>query len=586
MTCYTLTDLGTLGGRESYAFDLKENNEVVGYAQNAAGADRAFLFADANNNGVADPGEMRDLGVLAGDAASYAYGLNNAGEVVGTSRSAPLGLDGNERAVRFNSGAAPTDLGLGHGVDVSGSNAVDINEGGTIVGGAISGADYLAFARSAAGVATSFALPPPYNEYAEAQAVNFFGAVVGYSGGVTGDSGFLRATDGTLTPVGHPNPAEPYNYAWDISDAGYVAGEGYNSAGDYHAFRYNPDSTVTDLGTLPGFESTEGFGVSNSGTVVGRADPSETAPGPSHAFIYRDGVMRDLNGLLAGSGAGWVVTEARAINSVGAIVGVGVAPNGSTRAVLLRPAPPVRVTGEHVFYNNSAFDGHDPAANPADDAAIALDKEPLRVPGRPAYDGNVTSYTKGINGIMVDLSDPGTTIRAVDFAFKVGTTDNPADWPDAPAANRAPSRRLEDGTDRFTLTWPDGAVRNTWLQVTVRITDCSGEQTREVFYYGNLVGNVARGNFSPDGGPLVVNALDLYETRRSLYRYGAAGTATVTHPADHNRDGRVNALDIAAVRENYFASLRLISPPATAALAEFGPAGRHDDGDAASALLS
>ena len=89
-----------------------------------------------------------------------------------------------------------------------------------------------------------------------------------------------------------------------------------------------------------------------------------------------------------------------------------------------------------------------------------------------------------------------------------------------------------------------------------------------MFYYGNLVGNVSRGG-GFGAGSLIVNPIDLSETRRSLYRYGAAGSASITHPTDHNRDGRVSGLDILAVRPNHFTSLWLIEPPpATAAALE------------------
>src|SRR5688500_10349284 len=54
------------------------------------------------------------------------------------------------------------------------------------------------------------------------------------------------------------------------------------------------------------------------------------------------------------------------------------------------PAAAGVVAGRYVFYNNSAFDGHDPSADAADDAAIAADKQPL-LPG----DGTATfaNYT-------------------------------------------------------------------------------------------------------------------------------------------------------------------------------------------------
>ena len=60
------------------------------------------------------------------------------------------------------------------------------------------------------------------------------------------------------------------------------------------------------------------------------------------------------------------------------------------------------VVGRYVFYNDSTFDGGNPAANAADDDAIAPDKFPL-LPGTNATYRNVTSYEKGINGVIIDI---------------------------------------------------------------------------------------------------------------------------------------------------------------------------------------
>src|SRR5688572_29954286 len=104
MAGYRIIDLGTLGGTESLAYGLNDSDVVVGYADDASGRDRAFRFADANGNGARDPGEMTDLGALSGYPHSAAWGINDAGQIVGTSRTAPIGADGLERAVRFNPG--------------------------------------------------------------------------------------------------------------------------------------------------------------------------------------------------------------------------------------------------------------------------------------------------------------------------------------------------------------------------------------------------------------------------------------------------------------------------------------------------
>ena len=66
------------------------------------------------------------------------------------------------------------------------------------------------------------------------------------------------------------------------------------------------------------------------------------------------------------------------------------------------------VSSRELFYNNSSFDGKDPAANASDDAAIAQNpdgsaKQAL-LPGQTASFANYTSYNKGINGVMIDVA--------------------------------------------------------------------------------------------------------------------------------------------------------------------------------------
>jgi probable HAF family extracellular repeat protein len=77
-----MTDLGTLGGRSSYANAINDSGMVAGHAQVSGGAFHSFLW---------DPqAGMLDLGTLGG-LSSFAYGINDAGSVVGTSwlRDAP-----------------------------------------------------------------------------------------------------------------------------------------------------------------------------------------------------------------------------------------------------------------------------------------------------------------------------------------------------------------------------------------------------------------------------------------------------------------------------------------------------------------
>src|SRR4029450_12059139 len=73
----------------------------------------------------------------------------------------------------------------------------------------------------------------------------------------------------------------------------------------------------------------------------------------------------------------------------------------SNEATLTVVTPPPSVGGRHFFYHNSFFDGRNTAADAQDDAAIATDKQAL-LSGQTATFANVSSYSRGINGIMFD----------------------------------------------------------------------------------------------------------------------------------------------------------------------------------------
>jgi hypothetical protein len=53
---------------------------------------------------------------------------------------------------------------------------------------------------------------------------------------------------------------------------------------------------------------------------------------------------------------------------------------------------------------------------------------------------------------------------------------------------QVPSRTGSPGA-RYAITWPDGTVRNRWLEVTVNPSARTGLATPDVFYFGNLVGD-------------------------------------------------------------------------------------------------
>jgi hypothetical protein len=205
----------------------------------------------------------------------------------------------------------------------------------------------------------------------------------------------------------------------------------------------------------------------------------------------------------------------------------------------------VAVCNRWVFYNNSAFDGENAAANANDDGAIAPDKTAL-LPGGAATFANYTSYSRGINGIMVDVvSLPGTP-TASDFTFKVGNDSTPAGWAAAPAPTSITVREGAGlgGSDRITIIWADNAIQKQWLQVTVKATDATGLASDDVFYFGNAVGET--GNSATDA---TVKPTDEIGARNNPHTLGG-NPAGIDDAYDFNRDKKVGPTDEIIARNN------------------------------------
>jgi len=212
-----------------------------------------------------------------------------------------------------------------------------------------------------------------------------------------------------------------------------------------------------------------------------------------------------------------------------------------------------QVIGYHIFYHNAA-------GYASDDQAIAPDKTAL-LPGETAGFANYTSYARGINGVMVDIFGlpDGVTLDGNDFEFHVGNSDDPDTWAQAPLPASITVRPDDGygGSDRVTITFNDGAIKNQWLRVTVLDTTDTGLPEPDVFYFGNAVGET--GN---SAGNAKVNAADVLLTRNNPR--GSLNPAPIDFRYDFNRDRRVNATDMLLARENQthlFNALRLISVP-------------------------
>jgi len=220
--------------------------------------------------------------------------------------------------------------------------------------------------------------------------------------------------------------------------------------------------------------------------------------------------------------------------------------NLSTVTILVHAASDPWVVNRQVFYNGSRFDGQNSAANANDDLAIDGQKRAL-LQGATASRANYTSFSRGINGLIVDvqgLANP-QGIGPDDFTFFTGNGDDLATWSEltAPVSVTVRPGAGAQGADRITIVLPDHVAEGNWLQTTVLANADTGLTSNDVFYFGNAVGET---------GNRVSNAL-VDSADVSLvgdHQRGPFDPAPITDPYDINRDGLVNATDIILARDH------------------------------------
>ncbi len=213
------------------------------------------------------------------------------------------------------------------------------------------------------------------------------------------------------------------------------------------------------------------------------------------------------------------------------------------------------VVGRELFYSGSSR--YDTTGNPqtplpfSDDNAIATDKSAYIANGTAATFANVSTYDKGLNGVMVDLQGGGLhgsiTLAGVlnDFTFKVGNNNSPDTWAAAPLPITVTVRAGAgiSGSDRVELIWAAGAIQQQWLEVTVKATANTGLAAKDVFFYGNEIGATGSSNTATIAK---VTSSDVTDTQT----HGATLKANipVTNIYDFNKDGQVGSADVTDVQ--------------------------------------
>ncbi|MFL6594446.1 MAG: hypothetical protein ACJ8HQ_03285 [Chthoniobacterales bacterium] len=342
---YQVIDLPSLGGTNSRGNSINNRDWIAGYSTQAGNKTRhAALWRD---------GAVTDLGTLGGPNSTVAWNVkNNRGLLVGIAQTAtpePLGerwssagFYGGPFAVGFITLGFAWENGVMRGLPTLGGNngyATAASNSGLAVG----------WAENACRDATC--VPPQQLQFrpvvwdtqhsdrvselplsagdtsGAATAINNSGEVVGISGICDQAVGRHTAKHAVFWDkdrvVDLGNLGAPWwNTPTAINERGDVVGFAGDPAfpeGDYlHAFIWTKRDGIRPLGALPGHVHSEAYGINERQQVVGISCDPDFAD--CRAFIWEDGVMRDLNDQKQ---AGYTarLEQAKDINDEGQITG-------------------------------------------------------------------------------------------------------------------------------------------------------------------------------------------------------------------------------------------------------------------------
>lgn len=309
----------------SFVTGLGEAGQVIGYG----GDDTYTPLAKPVLGGLSG---FKPLPALT-ESLNFPLGLNEASWVAGSTSNMPIiWIDGKPSELYTVFGWAP-------------GFAWDVNGNGRVVGSLINDLlqyEYPVYWPDPNSSAED--LPLPAGAFAGgAFAVNEAGQIAGAGGLPSGSFGALRWDDPTQPPLEVGMLSGGANSeAVGINEKGDVVGRTTYANFSIEAMLYrSAEKELVGLGFLSGNYSFA-WDVNDDRVVVGDAN---TSVPEARAFVWKDGVMHDLNDLVVCSNEPLgTLVSARAINNAGWIAAEAVSgspPNQVRRAVLLAPASSV-----------------------------------------------------------------------------------------------------------------------------------------------------------------------------------------------------------------------------------------------------
>lgn len=320
---YVVTDLGTLGGNYSYARGINDNGQIVGTAtiSNISSDCHAFLYSN---------GTMSDIGAFQ-DFYSFAVSINNNGQIAGyVSNPSPPSWK-YDMAFYYANGSMtiigdPTEYyrigsyGSVHPCGINDQGEVAINGGNLYCDGIITKLPVGVIMRDGSTDINNngtVVLGPHFDMTGD---YNIHYKMYIYSNGICADLGTLPGYSdyNFCCPVAINDNDQVVGYVHDKQNSSYC-----------HPFLY-ANGEMQELQRFGGVGAIP-RDINNNGQIVGSVQY-----GSGRAFLYNNGAMQDLNSLVEPS-SGWTLNSANAINSTGQIVGNGTNPAGKSRAFLLTP---------------------------------------------------------------------------------------------------------------------------------------------------------------------------------------------------------------------------------------------------------
>ena len=250
-TCVSI-DSAFPGASSTHAYGINNAGDIVGIVDDATG-----------RHGYKRSGGVVTAIRYPGGFTTYTNGINDLGQIVGFVQN-----PGNHGFVTSD-GVTFIPINDPNAQEPNGTIPLAINTRSQIVGDfvSVSGSSFSHGFLTNDGV-TFTTIDAPNASSTSANGINDAGEIVGHFADATGRlHGFLRSVNGTFTPFDFPEAGVIHTVANDINKMGQIVGYFVDAAGRLNGFL--KDGTTLTAFDCQGATGTQIFGINDAGQIVG-----------------------------------------------------------------------------------------------------------------------------------------------------------------------------------------------------------------------------------------------------------------------------------------------------------------------------